>query len=339
MKQFTTSTMLRTMRLSLLPAILIYFFIPLHLYAEVVDKVVAVVNEDIITLSELEAEASTIYQTIARTKEGQSMLSAMDEAREATLNSMIDQHLIQQRARLFNVAVSEEEIDQAYNRMVAKNKLNASEFRRKLLQSGLSEENYRSKLRSSILQSKLLSIDVRSKIVITDAMILDYYDEHYTSRVAGDSYYLLQMGFSWNSELTDSAKLAQSKNEALDTAKRIKALAVTGKNFKTLAQKFSDLPSASDGGDIGTFTLDEMAIAMRSAVENLPPGEISKIIETPAGYQFFKLLSGDENAIVVTSSYEAAEDEIREKLYNEKLKDAYQDWVKLLKEEAYIQKL
>ncbi len=339
MKQFTASATLRTMNLSLLPAILISFFLPLHLYAEVVDKVVAVVNEDIITLSELEAEASAIYQTIAREKDGQSMLSAMDEAREATLNSMIDQHLIQQRARLFNVVVAEEEIDQAYNRMMAKNKLNGSEFRRKLLQSGLSEENYRNKLRSSILQSKLLSIDVRSKIVITDAMILDYYDEHYTSRVTADSYYLLQMGFSWNTDLTDSTGLAESKNKALDTAKRIKALAASGQDFKTLAQKFSDLPSASDGGDIGTFTLDEMATAMRSAVENLPPGEISEIIETPAGYQFFKLLSGDENAIVVTSPYEAAEDEIREKLYNVKLEEAYNDWVKQLKEDAYIQKL
>jgi len=82
-----------------------------------------------------------------------------------------------------------------------------------------------------------------------------------------------------------------------------------------------------------------MVPAMRDAVSNLKPGEISKIIETPAGYQFFKLLSGEENAIVVTDSFEAVKEEIREKIYEEKLNVAYSEWVKKLKEEAYIQRL
>ncbi|MFW2366257.1 MAG: peptidylprolyl isomerase, partial [Desulforhopalus sp.] len=71
----------------------------------------------------------------------------------------------------------------------------------------------------------------------------------------------------------------------------------------------------------------------------LKPGEVSDIIETPAGYQIFKVLSNEKNAIVVTASYEAVKEEIKEKLYQIKLKDAYSDWVRKLKENAYIQKL
>ena len=78
---------------------------------------------------------------------------------------------------------------------------------------------------------------------------------------------------------------------------------------------------------------------MRSAVSALEPGGISEIVETDAGYQFFKLLSGDDNTIVVTSSFEEAKDEIKQKLYEQKMKEAYSEWIKELKEKAYIQKL
>jgi peptidyl-prolyl cis-trans isomerase SurA len=106
-----------------------------------------------------------------------------------------------------------------------------------------------------------------------------------------------------------------------------------------LAEKFSELPSASDGGDIGFFALDEMAPAMRDAVRELKPDGISEITETPSGFQFFKLLSGEENAIVVTAAYETVKEEIGEKIFEEKLKTAYAEWVKKLKEDAYIERL
>lgn len=304
---------------------------------EMVDKVVAVVNDDIITLSELEAETTDLYKTLAQNNSPEELMAAMDEAREIALNKMIDRTLMEQKAKQFNLSVSEQEIDTAYERTRSNMSLGVSEFRTKLEESGLSEDKYRSKLRDNILQSKILSVDVRSKIVITDEMILKYYDEHYTSRVNEGDFYLLQMGFS--SDNADSASGDSSKDNSFKLAKRIHKLALNGQDFKTLAKKFSDLPSASDGGDIGVFTLDEMASAMRNAVKDLQPGEVSDIVELSSGYQFFKLLSGEDEAIVVTSSFETSKDEIREKLYEIKMKEAYQTWVKELKESAYIQKI
>ena len=305
--------------------------------AEMVDKIVAVVNDDIITLSELEDETTDIYKTLANNKSPENLLEAMDEARELALNKMIDRTLMEQKAKQFNLSVSEAEIDSAFERTKSNMSLDSSQFRQKLKKSGLSEEQYRNQLRDNILQSKILSVDVRSKIVITDEMVLDYYDQHYTSRVNQGDYYLLQMGFSWKED--PQKDLEQSKNKTLKIAKRIHNLVTGGQDFKTLAKKFSDLPSASDGGDIGIFTLDEMAPAMQSAVKDLKPGELSSIIELQSGYQFFKLLSGEDEAIVVTSSLESSKGEIRDKLYESKMKEAYKVWVKNLKESAYIQKL
>lgn len=304
---------------------------------EMVDKVVAVVNDDIITLSELEAETTDLYKTLTKSGQAENLLEAMDEARAIVLNKMIDRTLVEQKAKQFNVSVTKEEVDSAVLRTKSNMSLTAGQFKQKLAESGLTAEQYRDKLRGNILQSKILSIDVRSKIVVTDEMISDYYDQHYTSHVNEGDYYLLQLGFSWDD--SSSADRDSNKKNARKLAERIHKLALEGQDFKTLARKFSDLPSASDGGDIGVFTLDEMAPAMQRVVKDLKPGDISSVVELQSGYQFFKLLSGEDEAVVVTSSLEASKDEIREKLYEIKMKEAYQAWVKELKESAYIQKL
>jgi peptidyl-prolyl cis-trans isomerase SurA len=307
--------------------------------AELVDKVVAIVNDEVITLSEVEEEAARIYQTLAKESSGKALADAMAEAREATINGMIDRRLINQRAKSTNTTVTDEELAAAYETTRNRMALDPAEFKKKLERSGMTEETLKKQLRDQVLQSKLVSYDVRAKIVVTDEMIRDYYNEHSTSKADKDSFYLLQMGFLWNSEVTDPEKKQQEKDETRKRAERALELLGKGQDFKTVAKKFSDLPSASDGGDLGLLQLDDMATAMRSAVAPLKPGEVSKIVETADGYQFFKLLSEKEETTGTSSSYEKAKDEIREKLYDEKLKAAYAEWVKKLKESAYIQKL
>jgi len=318
--------------------IFIIVTVPASSFAELVDRVVAVVNDEIITLSEVEQEAEGLYRVIAQKGSGDSLLRALAQARETTIDALINRRIIAQRAKQFHVSVSEKELINAYEQVRSRSGLNETAFKKELAQSGMTDKTYRASLSSQILQKKLVNFDVHSKLIVTDAMILDYYDENYTHRVEAGNYYLLQIGFSWDKD-TGPGELDEKKERTRKRAERVRNLAVNGQNFKMLASKFSDLPSAVDGGDIGIFTLDEMAAGMRSAVAPLEPHSVSKIVETDAGYQFFKLLSGDNNAIVVTAPYETVKDEIKQKLYEKKLKEAYSSWVKKLKEKAYIQKL
>ncbi|MEJ2136179.1 MAG: peptidylprolyl isomerase, partial [Desulfofustis sp.] len=101
-------------------------------------------------------------------------------------------------------------------------------------------------------------------------------------------------------------------------------------------RKFSDLPSAAEGGDIGVFEESEMASYMRSAVTSLNPGEVSAIIETPVGFQFFKLLSSKEGGIVTLAPYAQVKEEIRETLYNQELRKEFEEWIEEIRSEAYI---
>lgn len=307
--------------------------------AKLVDKVVAVVNDDVITLSEVEEEAAIIYQSMSKQTSGQTPTNLMAEAHDAALNGLIDRRLINQRAKLTNTTVTDEELTNAFESTRNRNGLDPVEFRKKLELSGMTEETFKKQLRDQVLQSKLVSYDVRSKIVVTDEMVRDDYNKHYTAKAEKGSFYLLQMGFQWNPKIEEPEKLLKEKADTKKRAERALDLVHKGQDFKEVAKKFSDLPSAVDGGDLGILQIDDMARTMREAIVHLQPGDISKIIDISNSYQIFKLLPTKDVVALSASSFDKVKEEIREKLYDEKLKAAYAEWVKKLKESAYIQKL
>jgi peptidyl-prolyl cis-trans isomerase SurA len=252
---------------------------------------------------------------------------------------MIDQKLIRQEAAKQGIMVTSEEVDQMVEQMLQANNMSREELNIQLEQSGVDEAAYRSSIESQIYQTKLLNRDVRSRIVITEEAILDYYDTSYTKHIPEGGYYLLQIGISWGEtegQDLDPEVFEERKLSAWQRAERVHKLAVSGSDFKELARKFSDLPSKAEGGDIGVFEESEMASYMRGAVTSLNPGQVSAIIETPVGYQFFKLLSSKEGGIVTIAPYSEVKEEIREKLYDQVLRKEFEEWIEEIRSEAYI---
>jgi peptidyl-prolyl cis-trans isomerase SurA len=306
---------------------------------EVVDRVVAEVNNEVITLSEIEEEGKGLFRRIALEVPPEDRLSAIEQLRKDILRSMIDQKLIRQEAAKQGIVVTSEEIDQMVEQMLQANNMSREELNSQLEQSGVDAAAYRSSIESQIYQTKLLNRDVRSRIVITEEAILDYYDTSYTKHIPEGGYYLLQIGISWGEaegDDLDPAVLEERKLSARQRAERVHKLAVSGSDFKELARKFSDLPSKAEGGDIGVFEESEMASYMRGAVTSLNPGQVSEIIETPVGYQFFKLLSSKEGGIVTIAPYSEVKEEIREKLYDRELRKEFEEWIEDIRSEAYI---
>lgn len=306
--------------------------------ATLVDKVVAVVNDDVVTLSEVEEEAARLYQSLVSSQPTEALTTSMAQLRENTLDALIDRRLINQRAKSTNTTVSDEELTAAMDSTRIRMGLDPSEFRKRMERSGMTEDTLKKQLRDQILQGKLVSSDVRAKTVVTEEMVLAAYNERHTTRTDKGNLYLLQMGFSWAKDIEDTEMVATEKGAAKKRAETALALVKDGQDFKEVAKKFSELPSAVDGGDLGVLHLDDLAQVTRDTVEGLEPGEVSKIIETSEDYQFFKIFPGDDGA-AQSASFEKVKEEIREKLYQEKLKAAYADWVKKLRESAYIQKL
>lgn len=310
--------------------------------AAVIDRVVAEINDEVITLSELNEEGSAFLKKIALEVPADNRDAALKQAQSEILDGLIDKSLIAQEAAKNNLSVSDQEIDGAIDRIAESKGVSREQLYDEVLDNGLTINAYRDNIKSQVLQTKLVTREIRSKIVITEDMILDYYDAEYTEHVKEGGYYLLQIGISWGETeqaRESAARLYEDKMAALKKAERVHKLAVSGQNFNELARKFSDLPSAVDGGDIGIFDKDELASYMKDTVASLKPGEISKIVETPVGFQFFKLLSGGEGGIVMQAPYDSVKEEIRETLFRNAMEEEYRSWIQELKKSYYIKKL
>ena len=318
---------------------LIFGLFPSLSEAEIVDRVVAEVNNEVITLSELEEEGQGLFRKIALEVPAQERLRAIEQVRKDILRSMVDRKLIEQEAAQQGIIVTEEDVDAAFNQMLEAMRISRETLLSELAKNGMDEQAYRTTLRSQIYQNRLLNRDVRSKIIITEEAILDYYDTSYTKHIPEGGYYLLQLGIGWGEtegEDLDPALLAERKQSALERAERVHKLAISGDDFRDLARRHSDLPSAAEGGDIGVFEEDEMASYMKQAVTGLTPGQVSNIIETPVGFQFFKLLSSKEGGIVTQAPYSEVKEDIREILYNQELEKEFDNWIKGIRDKAYI---
>ncbi|HFQ89970.1 MAG TPA: peptidylprolyl isomerase [Desulfobulbus sp.] len=299
------------------------------LHADVVDRCVAVVNNDIITLSEVNELGKPLFQRIAEQVPSDQLAEALRQARRTVINKLIERKLLAQEAKKLHITVTDEEVNKALARILEQNHTSKEQFKKELAAIGMDEKHYREDLRDQILGSKVVNYEVRSKIIIPEEKIIDYYDTHYTEHVGKGGYYILQIGISWDKE-------GISKQEARKKAERIRSLAVSGKDFKELARKYSDLPSSVDGGDIGVFKKDDMAPYMRKAVTSLKPGQVSEVVETPAGYQIFKLLSSQEGQIITKVPYKDVKEEIRDTLYKQEMQKVYKKWMKKMRDQAYI---
>jgi peptidyl-prolyl cis-trans isomerase SurA len=300
------------------------------------DRVIAVVNDDVITLTELENAGREYFDRIKMKAPAGELERALDKARSEVLSSQIDNIIVKQKAAELSITVEEAEIDNAIEQIVVRNNSTMERFRKELASANISEQDYRDNLRSQILRSKLIDREVRSRIVIIEEDIIVYYEEEYTQEKGENGYYILQMGFNWKIPGVIGAKGSASKAEALKKAEEVRVLVLAGESFKELAKTFSTLPSATDGGDIGLIKKDEMAAYMRDAILTIQPGEISKIIETDNAFQFFKLLFLREGDLVVKAPYESVKEEIRDLLYRQEMEQQYEVWVEGLREKAYI---
>jgi len=308
-----------------------------HSYGEhLIDRVVAVVNDDVITLSELNKTGKEFFARVKEKAPEAEIDKAMAKARDDVLSSMIDKTIVRQQAEKLSITVAEEEVDAAIDQILARNNATIEDFRRELAAMNLQEQEYRDNIRDQILQSKLINYEVRSRIVVIEDEIKEYYQKEYTQEKGESGYHILQIGFTWRNSVSLEKAGFDTKEEAREKAEEVRTRVLDGESFKGLAQSYSNLPSAADGGDIGIFEKDELADYMKDVILAMKPGDISPIVETGNTFQFFKLLSVREGDIVVKAPYESVREEIRDILYRAKMEDQYKKWVKSLRDEAYV---
>jgi peptidyl-prolyl cis-trans isomerase SurA len=297
--------------------------------SEVIDRIVAVVNEDIILLSELRERMAPYVQRIRQQgfdleKERQMIF----KVREETLNRLVDEKLTDQEIKRNDIQVDETTIDNTIERIKTTNSFTDEDLRRFLEQDQMTMEQYREKIREQVLRSRLVNYQVRSKIVITDAEIRDYYDSH-PELYGGEVRYHLRNILMQVPEFSTDAEKAAVQEKMNQLSERIQA----GEAFADLARQYSQGPAAADGGDIGEFGEKALSPQIRAALDGLDPGGTTEVLDTDQGFQLFYL-----EAINRTEGKPMAsvKDEIHQKLFTEVVDKEFLSWLENLRSGSHI---
>jgi len=298
-------------------------------YTELVDRIVAIVNDDAITLSELNEAYLPFAQQIREANNPPEVEREMIfKLRQEILNKLIDQKLTDQETERLQVSVNDKEVDQRIEQIKSEHFLTEEDIRKTLAAQGHTLEGYRERIKEQLLRVKLINIEVKSKIAVSGKEIQDYYEEHKEEYQGGQKYHLRTILI----KASPSAG-ADQKKVALEKIKSIVRELKSGAAFDELARKYSQDGTAAAGGDLGLFTLDELLQEFQETVLWMAEGQISPVLETPKGYQILML---QEIKKIPGKTLEEARIEIQERLYRELVGEKYNAWLKRLRERSYV---
>ena len=303
------------MKRILITALLILMIIPFISNArQQVDRVVLVVNEEIMTLTEFMNEAE---------KNGINMEEAGMEYK--FLEQMIDKTIVEQEAKQAGITVTDEELDFTLKEIKSRYNLKEEEMEKALAKQNMTEENFREQWRFQILTQKLMESKVKGNIAVTDQEIKEYYQETY-----GD----------YDEDVSEiriaHILILNEGPDALQKATKIADEAKAGGDFPKLAKEYSqDTMSAQNGGDLGYFKKGDLVESLEFAVQDVQINEVVGPVESPGGYHIIKVLDKKDSKIGIPQSYS---NEIRNTIYNQKAEDMLKNYLKEIKETAYIER-
>jgi peptidyl-prolyl cis-trans isomerase SurA len=290
--------------------------------AEVVDRIVAVVNDDVILLSELEQAMAPYLERLSTMGYPPEKEQEMRyKVREDILAQLIDRKLTDQEVRRLGISVTPAEIDSAIERVKEANFLTDEMLREAIAKDGYTMAAYRENVSNQILRTKLVNQEIRSRTVITSADIKAYYESH-PEEFAGQRRYHLR-AILLPRDLPDLAQRQREIDQSLDS----------GVPFADVARRYSQAPQAPEGGDLGEFSLASLSPTVREAVEPLNEGRTSAWVDTEHGYQRFYV---EEIRRIQGKPLEEVENRIQETLYNQFVDEKFRSWLEKLRQRSYI---
>jgi len=297
--------------------------------AEVVDRIVVVVNDDIILLSDVNNLLSPFEEKVRAMGYPEDQQSRMIfQIREDVIKKMIEQKLTDQQVEKRGLTISEGEIDLAIERLKERRSITDEELRRGLAIDNVTMEDFRLQMKNQLLRTRLVDYEVKSRIVITDEDIKEYYENHPEIYGGLKQYHLRNIILRVASYASkDEKRIVREKMEG------IYAQLESGADFAEMARRYSESSLAADGGDLGLFKLDDMAPALREAIEKIQTTGYTPILDTDQGYQIFYV----ERIVTDTErSLESVSQQIEQKLYEERLNSKFSEWIKDLLKQSHI---
>lgn len=303
----------------------ILIFLSVSHAAVLLDRVVAVVNKEVVTWSELykmmEYEAADQVKTL---KEEERMRLFKD-SEAVFLEKLIDMRLQIQEAKGLGLEVTPDEVTEAIENIKKKYSLSGNALEESLKKEGLTFEEYKKRLSDQIIISKLISQQIRSKIVVSDEEVKKSVEANKKEFSDSEAFRLRQIFFRKPQNDADKKVI---EDKAYSVIQKLKA----GEDFSLLAKEYSEDPSGRLGGDIGIIKKSLMAKAFIDVLYTMKVGDFSIPFWTEKGLHIVKL----EEKMSSKTIDEVRED-VRKQLTENQFLERYKSWIRGLREKAHIE--
>jgi peptidyl-prolyl cis-trans isomerase SurA len=294
------------------------------LSADVVDRIVVAVNDEVITQGEIDRMVAPVYEQYRSIYSGETLTKKLNEAVQRVVQQLIDDRLLFSEAKRLNIEVSDKEvearIDDAEKRMGSKEKFNLA-----MADQRMTLKDVRERFREQIMVRKLIDQKVGGKIAITPIEVSDYYAAHINEYIVPEQIKLRNILIKPkpDTEILETLKLVK------DIQDRIRE----GGDFAALAKIYSQGPNAAEGGMMDAVKKGDLLPEVEKVVYNLQPGQYSTAIQTSMGYFIFKV---EEKMTQRTYSQSEVRRDIEEAIYREKSREKVKAWIDSLRKNAYI---
>jgi peptidyl-prolyl cis-trans isomerase SurA len=289
------------------------------------DRVIAVVNNDAITLAELQ---ESVMNRKAEARQQQRDF-ADDAVVQDSLNQLIELRLQIQEADREKIIVEDSEVTDEFNERIKRYGMkNEDEFDRVVRAQGITVESIKKRLRESLKVQKLVRRKVALRVSVTDAEITQYIETNRAKLETGLSYHARHILVIPESDTDIGWEAARI------TADMLRTQILQGADFAELAKQHSRDATAKDGGDLGTLKRGELAQDVEAAILILKVEEVSPPFKSPLGYHVFKLEAKDS---LDGDGLVRIRQQVRDILFREKYDTRLEVWLKEIRQRAIIE--
>ncbi len=301
-------------------------------------KIVAVVNDEVITQTELDRALAPVYLQLRDSMQPEEMAAKAKEIKEKVLQQLIEERLMLQEARNPKpvevskgkigtpppVTVSDVEMEELVKQAAARFETPEA-FHLALSEQGITLEDLKSRYRDEITVQKLIGREIHSRVSVSPAEVTAYYRSHpqefQTPAAVQVALILIK------------PQSSQDNSRAAGQVQDLYRQLTQGADFYELAKRYSDGPNAAMGGRIGFLDQGKGRKEIDGVLFKLKAGEVSPVIQTPIGFHVFRIESIRSSR---QAQLEEAKNQIQDRLFQQKSTARYKEWIAKLKMDAYI---
>lgn len=261
-----------------------------------IDRIVAVVNNDIITLNELNSRLRVVQNQL----EGQRIqLPPQDVLEKQLLERMINERVQLQFANETGIRVDDGALDQAIQRIAEGNRMPLSQLRQALESDGVSFTKFREDIRNEITLARVKEREADNKVIVTENELESYFANQ--AQKGNDTEYNLGHILIQVPEQANAEQIQERKKRAEQALAEL----TKGSDFGLVSASFSDAQNALQGGELGWRPASRLPQLFTEALNKMQPGELSPILRSPNGFHLLKLFDkrGRDAVLVVTQTH------------------------------------